>query len=80
MQLAVPGVAHCNTFGGEVRQLQIQVRPDRLAAFGLSVGDVVAAARRGLGGRIAPQILKAQIDGARQRLADLPQRQRNAVV
>src|SRR4051794_32185025 len=26
--LAVPGVAKCSTFGGEVRQLQIQVMPD----------------------------------------------------
>ncbi len=47
--LSVPGVAHCIVFGGEVRQVQIQVRPDRLAAFGLSVGDVVTAARASTG-------------------------------
>src|SRR5678816_1024524 len=43
--LSVPGVARCIVFGGEVRQLQIQIRPDRLMAFGLSISDVVAAAR-----------------------------------
>ncbi len=43
--LAVPGVARCNIFGGEVRQLQIQVQPDRLIAFDLALSDVTAAAR-----------------------------------
>ncbi|HEV8544480.1 MAG TPA: efflux RND transporter permease subunit [Verrucomicrobiae bacterium] len=43
--LGVPGVARCNMFGGEVRQLQIRVRSDRLIAYDLSVSDVLAAAR-----------------------------------
>jgi CzcA family heavy metal efflux pump len=43
--LSVPGVAKCSTFGGEVRQLQIQVMPDRLVAYDLSLSDVLAAAR-----------------------------------
>ncbi|MDB6033922.1 MAG: heavy metal efflux pump, cobalt-zinc-cadmium, partial [Verrucomicrobiales bacterium] len=43
--LAVPGVAKCSTFGGEVRQLQIQVLPDRLIAYDLALTDVLAAAR-----------------------------------
>jgi len=43
--LSVPGVAKCSTFGGEVRQLQIQVLPDRLMAYGLALSDVLAAAR-----------------------------------
>ena len=43
--LSVPGVARCIVFGGEVRQLQIQVIPDRLMAYGLSISDVLAAAR-----------------------------------
>jgi CzcA family heavy metal efflux pump len=43
--LAVPGVARCIVFGGEVRQLEIQVLPDRLIAFDLSLSDVLAAAR-----------------------------------
>src|SRR3974377_236127 len=43
--LSVPGVAKCSTFGGEVRQLQIQVLPDRLMAYDLALSDVLAAAR-----------------------------------
>ena len=43
--LSVPGVAKCNTFGGEVRQLQIQVLPERLLAYNLALSDVLAAAR-----------------------------------
>src|SRR5207302_9559940 len=43
--LSVPGVAKCSVFGGEVRQLQIQVLPERLVAYGLALSDVLAAAR-----------------------------------
>ena len=43
--LSVPGVAHCIVYGGEVRQLQIQVKPERLQAYGLSISDVLAAAK-----------------------------------
>src|ERR1039457_6992897 len=43
--LSVPGVAKCSTFGGEVRQLQIQVLPDRLLAYDLALTDVLVAAR-----------------------------------
>src|SRR2546421_7530510 len=43
--LSVPGVAKCSVFGGEVRQLQIQVLPDRLLAYDLALSDVLAAAR-----------------------------------
>lgn len=49
--LAVPGVAKCSVFGGEVRQLQIQLRPDRLIAYGLALDDVLAAARQATGVR-----------------------------
>ena len=47
--LAVEGVAKCSTFGGEVRQLQIQVQPDRLVAYDLAISDVIAAARLATG-------------------------------
>src|SRR5580704_4327162 len=47
--LSVPGVARCIVFGGEVRQLQIQLQPDRLQAYGLSISDVLAAARLSTG-------------------------------
>jgi CzcA family heavy metal efflux pump len=43
--LSVPGVAACRVFGGAVRQLQIQVLPDRLLAYHLALSDVLAAAR-----------------------------------
>src|ERR1700761_2441489 len=47
--LSVPGVAAVKTFGGEVRQLQIQIKPDRLVAFDLSVQDVLSAASAATG-------------------------------
>ena len=49
--LSVPGVAAVKVFGGEVRQLQIQIRPDRLLAFGISVQDVSSAASAATGVR-----------------------------
>jgi CzcA family heavy metal efflux pump len=42
--LAVPGVADVNVFGGEVQQLQVQINPQQLQHFDLSVDDVVNAA------------------------------------
>ena len=47
--LGVPGVAKVVVFGGDVRQLQIQVRPDRLLAYGLAIDDVLQAARAATG-------------------------------
>src|SRR5262245_23410400 len=43
--LSVAGVAKCSSFGGEVRQLQVQVDPERLIAYDLALSDVLAAAR-----------------------------------
>ncbi|MEY4718418.1 MAG: hypothetical protein RL563_1036, partial [Pseudomonadota bacterium] len=42
--LAVPGVADVNVFGGDVRQLQIQIKPDALRRFNLTVDDIVRTA------------------------------------
>jgi CzcA family heavy metal efflux pump len=61
--LAVPGVAKVAEFGGDVRQLQVQVEPERLVRFGLAIGDVVAAARLATGVRGA-----GQVDTVNQRL------------
>ncbi|HXV07343.1 MAG TPA: efflux RND transporter permease subunit [Burkholderiales bacterium] len=47
--MAVEGVADVNVFGGEVRQWQVQVEPDKLMRYGLALEDVVAAARRASG-------------------------------
>jgi CzcA family heavy metal efflux pump len=43
--LSVPGVARCIVFGGEVREIQIQVLPEKLIAYGLAISDVLSAAR-----------------------------------
>ncbi len=62
--LAVPGVAKVNVFGGDVRSLQIQVRPDDLTRFGIGLDDVLSAARRATGVRGA-----GFIENANQRIA-----------
>lgn len=41
--LQAPGVADVVTFGGEVRQFQVELDPLALARFGLSIEDVAAA-------------------------------------
>ena len=67
--LSVPGVAKVSVFGGEVRQLQIQLKPDRLAAFDLSIQEVLAAAREATGMRgagfveTAPQRIVIESEG-----------------
>ncbi len=47
--LAVPGVAKVAVFGGDVKQLQVQVKPDLLFKYGLSINDIINAARRATG-------------------------------
>ena len=49
--LSVPGVASVSVMGGDVRQLQVQVKPDRLRAYGLSLNDVLSAAQQATGVR-----------------------------
>jgi Cu(I)/Ag(I) efflux system membrane protein CusA/SilA len=52
---SVPGVAEVATVGGQVRQYQITVNPNALAAFKLPLDAVIAAVRRGnndVGGRL----------------------------
>jgi HME family heavy-metal exporter len=44
--LAIPGVAQVSAIGGELPEYQVNVRQDRLALYGLTVDDVVEAARR----------------------------------
>ncbi len=61
--LAVPGVAKVVVFGGEVKELQIQVHPDRLIQYHLAFEDVLSAARRATGIRGA-----GFIDTANQRV------------
>src|SRR5439155_9253671 len=47
--LAIPGVAKVAVFGGDVRQLQIQVKPEQLANFDLTLNDVLGATQRATG-------------------------------
>ena len=49
--LSVPGVAATKVFGGAVRELQVQIKPDRLLQFGISVDDIAAAATAATGVR-----------------------------
>ena len=44
--LAVPGVAQVIAIGGELPEYQVNVRPDRLLLYGLTIGDVSAACAR----------------------------------
>jgi cobalt-zinc-cadmium resistance protein CzcA len=43
----IPGVNEVNSFGGEVKQYQVLVSPDKLLKYGLTVTDVVEAVERG---------------------------------
>jgi copper/silver efflux system protein len=52
---SVPGVSEIATVGGQVRQYQINVNPNTLASYGLSLESVIAAVRAGnndVGGRL----------------------------
>jgi CzcA family heavy metal efflux pump len=49
--LGVEGVASVVIYGGEVRQFQVRVDPDRLAARGLTMTDVLEATRQASGVR-----------------------------
>ena len=44
--LAVPGVAQVIATGGDTRQFQIVLKPDRLAAYNIAVGEVLSALRQ----------------------------------
>jgi cobalt-zinc-cadmium resistance protein CzcA len=41
--LGTPGVADVSTFGGELKQYEVAVMPEKLKAFGLSINDVFDA-------------------------------------
>jgi CzcA family heavy metal efflux pump len=61
--MGLPGVADVIVFGGDVRQWQIQVDPQRLEQHGLALQDVVEAARRSTGVRAA-----GFLEGSNQRI------------
>lgn len=49
--LAVPGVAKIAVFGGDTKEYQVQLRPEQLLQYNLSVDDVLTAASRATGVR-----------------------------
>ena len=49
--LAVPGVASVTVFGGDKRSIQVQVHPDELIRYNLTLNDVLNVARRSTGVR-----------------------------
>lgn len=49
--LGVPGVANITVYGGEIKQYQIQVDPEKLRRYGLSLHDVLAATQLATGVR-----------------------------
>src|SRR5260370_36882771 len=76
--LAVAGVAGVEVVGGDVRQVQFQFDPQRLVQYGLSVEDVIAAARQATGVRGAGfvdtpnQRMVLQTEGQSPTAAQLP--------
>ncbi|MBV8619208.1 MAG: efflux RND transporter permease subunit [Curvibacter sp.] len=49
--LAVPGVAKVAVFGGDSKEFQVQIKPDRLARYDLALSEVLDVARRATGVR-----------------------------
>ena len=52
---SVPGVAEVGSIGGHVKQYQVNLDPNRLLAYGVSIGEVITAIRRSnedVGGRV----------------------------
>ncbi len=47
--LSVPGVADVNVFGGEVKQLQIQIDENKLREYGLGINEISEAATKATG-------------------------------
>ena len=54
----VPGVTEVNSFGGEVKQYQVIVRPESLVQYGLTLRSVTEALERGNGNAGAGYIVK----------------------
>ncbi|MEI8363022.1 MAG: efflux RND transporter permease subunit [Betaproteobacteria bacterium] len=49
--LAIPGVADVNVFGGKVRQLQVQVDPEKMIQYGVSLTQIEEAVKKSTGVR-----------------------------
>ena len=49
--LAIPGVADVNVFGGKVRQFQVQVDPEKMVRYGVSLTQIEDAVKKATGVR-----------------------------
>ena len=49
--LAIPGVADVNVFGGKVRQFQVQVDPEKMIRYGISLLQIEEAVKKATGVR-----------------------------
>ncbi|HSR63095.1 MAG TPA: efflux RND transporter permease subunit [Gammaproteobacteria bacterium] len=47
--LSVPGVADVNVFGGEIKQLQVQINEQKMKQYDLGINDIAEAAKRATG-------------------------------
>ncbi len=47
--LSVPGVADVNVFGGDIKQLQIQIDENKLRQYGIGINEVADAAKHATG-------------------------------
>ena len=70
---SVPGVAEVATVGGQVRQYQVTVDPNALAAYKLPLDAVITGRPHGQQrrGRPAGRALRARVHGARPRLREV---------
>lgn len=68
--MGLPGIADVVVFGGDRRQFQVQVEPQRLAQYGLSLQDVVDTAKRSTAVHGA-----GFVEGANQRIVINPEGQ-----
>jgi cobalt-zinc-cadmium resistance protein CzcA len=75
--LGTPGVADVSTFGGELKQVEVSVMPDRLQAMSLSISDVFDALEQNnqnTGGAYiekGPRVLYIRSEGLLKGVADI---------
>ena len=75
---SVPGVAEVASIGGFVKQYQVNVDPNKLAAYNVGIKDVVQAIKASnndVEGRLLG-VLRPRVHGARARLSDVAGRYR----
>ncbi len=44
--MTVPGVADVNVFGGHIKQLQVQINPEKLKYYQLTINDIIKTVKR----------------------------------